>query len=818
MTRAAPEPRPVPYHRRRSRLIEAPPEQVFPWLVQMGFDRGGWYAIDRLEKLAGVGRFATGGSARTVVAELQGLAVGDRMPLSRTRWLEVAVLDAPRELTLVLPPGRLVWTWRFLLEPVEDQVEDPVVDRAVELHREGPRSAVRRTRLSIETELSMSARSAPGRALLRLLWALFDVGHGVMEHVQLRTLAQRASADVLVASGATSRRGGTEGSGSRSAPDTDTASGAPPDTGQGTIAMAADVDVLRAAARSWADGDPDPVTRAQLLALADEGDAATLEDLMDGALEFGTAGLRGKVGPGPDRMNRAVVIRTTRALVEHLLATDPRAAERGVVVGFDARLDSERFAIDAAGVIAAAGLRVHRFPTHQPTPLCAFAQRHLDAAAAIVVTASHNPPADNGYKVYVEGAAQIVPPTDTAIAEAIARVGPANEVPRISAELLDAHPDVHLLTDELTRRYLEALPAARPKVSGPDVRIAYTPLHGVGRDLVLAALGEAGYHDVHVAASQAEPDGTFPTLAFPNPEEPGALDAVLALAAEVGADLVLANDPDADRLAVAVPDGHGGFVALSGNRIGVLLAEHCLSGIGAGVELGDATPLIVSSIVSTPMVSAVAADHGARNEVTLTGFKWIAAAARGLDAQGFRLVYGFEEALGSCVGGVVADKDGISAAVAFADLARRLKGEGRAVVDLLADLHRRHGLWVSHQTSLVHEGSAGQRRIAEAMAALAQSTPRTLGGAVILEVRDFRVGVEDRPAWLGAQDLVAFTLDEGRVMIRPSGTEPKVKIYVDVRGDLGEDAGEAELAAMEVRLAERAQVLAADLATFTGLR
>jgi phosphomannomutase len=590
------------------------------------------------------------------------------------------------------------------------------------------------------------------------------------------------------------------------------------DTSSAAGSATPDLDALRAAARAWASGDPDPVTRDELLALADAGDGAVLSELMAGALEFGTAGLRGRVGPGPDRMNRAVVIRTTRALVDHLLATDPTAAQRGIVVGFDARPDSERFALDAAGVIAAAGVRVHRFPTHQPTPLCAFAQKDLDAAAAIVVTASHNPPADNGYKVYVEGAAQIVPPTDVAIARAIDRVGPAVDVARIDAATLDADPHVDVLGDDVARRYLDALPAARPTVTGPDVRIAYTPLHGVGRDLMLAALAEAGYHDVHVAPTQAEPDGAFPTLAFPNPEEPGALDAVLALAREVDADLVLANDPDADRLAVAVPDGDGGFVALSGNRIGVLLAEHCLSGLGSGVDVGDATPLVVSSIVSTPMVAAVAADHGARSEVTLTGFKWIAAAARGLEPQDFRLVYGFEEALGSCVGGVVADKDGISAGVAFADLARRLKGEGGSVLGLLGDLHRRHGLWVSHQTSLVHEGAAGQRRIAEAMAALASHTPRTLGGAVVVDVRDFRVGVDERPPWLGAHDLVAFTLDEGRVMIRPSGTEPKVKIYVDVRGDLGEAAGPAELAAMEVTLAERAAVLAEDLASFTGLR
>jgi phosphomannomutase len=802
---AVPQLRIVPYARRRARVIAAPPAQVFPWLVQMGFDRGGWYALDALEKCFGVGRFATGGSARHVVAELQDLAVGDRIPLSRRRWLEVAVLDTPRELTLVLPPGRLTWTWRFTLEPVGEH-----------------------TRLGVETLLSVAVRGAFAAGLMRAVWRLFDVGHGLMEDVQLRTLARRVPASSLVGSPGAGRDGGTSGAAARSAaaPDPDAASdtdaGSSPGmrrgTDRGTSAMTDHLERLRASARAWAAADPDPQTRDELIALADAGEVSVLSELMDGALEFGTAGLRGRVGPGPDRMNRAVVIRTTRALVDHLLATDPRAAARGVVVGFDARPDSERFALDAAGVIAAAGVTVHRFPTHQPTPLCAFAQQDLDAAAAIVVTASHNPPADNGYKVYVEGAAQIVPPTDAAIARAIDRVGPAADVARIAADVLDADPHVRVLGDDVTQRYLAALPAARPKVTGPDVRIAYTPLHGVGRDLMLAAFGEAGYHDVHVAASQAEPDGTFPTLPFPNPEEPGALDAVLALAREIEADVVLAHDPDADRLAVAVPDGRGGFVPLSGNRIGVLLAEHCLSGLGTGLDIGDATPLIVSSIVSTPMVSAVAADHGARNEVTLTGFKWIAAAARGLDAQGFRLVYGFEEALGSCVGGVVADKDGVSAAVAFADLTRRLKGEGRRVLDLLADLHRRHGLWVSHQTSLVHEGSAGQRRIAEAMAALGQSTPRVLGGAVVREVRDFRVGVEDRPSWLGAHDLVAFTLDEGRVMIRPSGTEPKVKIYVDVRGDLTDDAGEDEIAATELRLVERAEVLASELATFTGLR
>jgi phosphomannomutase len=582
-----------------------------------------------------------------------------------------------------------------------------------------------------------------------------------------------------------------------------------------------DIRTLRHRAQEWAEGDPDPVTRDELLTLVAAADVDLLADLVGGGLTFGTAGLRGRIGPGPNRMNRAVVIRTTRGLVDPLLATDPTAAERGVVVAFDARHDSERFAQDVTAVVAAAGVRVHRFLTHQPTPIGAFAQKELGAAACVVVTASHNPPDDNGYKVYVEGAAQIVPPTDAAIAAAIAAVGPASEVPRVPDDQLASDPRIRVLGDELLDRYLAAIPAARPhphpRAAATPLRIAYTPLHGVGRDMVLRALAEAGHTDVHVAPTQAEPDGAFPTVRFPNPEEPGALDAVLRLAADVDADLVLANDPDADRLAVAVPDGSGGFVPLSGNRIGVLLAEHCLSGIGRGVDLGGATPLIVSSIVSTPMVASVAQAHGARSEVTLTGFKWICAAARVLEQEGHHLVYGFEEALGSAVGGVVADKDGISAAVAFADLARGLAAEGRSVLDLLADLHRAHGLWVSHQSSVVHEGVEGARRIAEAMARIGDAPPSRIAGAEVLEVVDFRTGADQRPPWLAEHDLVAFTLAEGRVMIRPSGTEPKCKVYVDVRAMLEADATEEDLVAAERRLQVRAGELAADLIASAGL-
>jgi phosphomannomutase len=763
----------VVYRRVRGVDVAAPPTAVWPWLVQMGFDRGGWYAVDALEKAFGVGRFATGWSARRIEPSLQTLAVGDRVPLSRSRLLEVAVLEAPHELKLVLPPGPLRWTWRFLLAP-----------------RDGGSAS----HLTIETLLSLPARSGPGRAAVRLAWAAFDPGHGVMEAVQLRTIARRSAAAWLASDGPLR----------------------PPEEPRMP-------DDLRARAAAWAAGDPDPATRSELAAiLANPATTdADLTELVGSSLQFGTAGLRGRVGPGPNRMNRAVVIRTTRGLADHLLATDPTARGRGVVVGFDARRDSARFAADVCGVLAAAGFTVHRFPTHQPTPLCAFAQKDLDAAAAVVVTASHNPPDDNGYKVYVEGAAQIVPPTDAAIAAAIDAVGPAVEVPRVPADELVDHPAVRGLGGDVAARYRAALPAARPATSAAaaatPLRIAYTPLHGVGRDLLLRALADAGHTDVHVAPSQAEPDGGFPTVAFPNPEEPGALDAVLALAAEVDADLVLANDPDADRLAVAVPDGNGGFTVLTGNRIGVLLAEHCLAGRADAVRAAGRTPLVVSSIVSTPMVAAVAAAHGARSEVTLTGFKWICAAARALEPEGFELVHGFEEALGTTVGTVVADKDGISAAVAFADLARGLAAEGRGVLDLLADLQRRHGLWRSGQRSVTHVGVEGQRRIAAAMTRLGDAPPSELAGAPVRSVTDFRTGAEHRPPWLGLHDLVAFELDEGRVMVRPSGTEPKAKVYVDVRAEVAPDADAAALAATEERLAARVAELADAAVAVAGL-
>ncbi len=567
-----------------------------------------------------------------------------------------------------------------------------------------------------------------------------------------------------------------------------------------------------AAARAWARADPDPITRDQLLALADAGDEADLRERLE-PLRFGTAGLRGVVGAGPGRMNLAVVRRTTRGLADHLLAEVPEAAERGVIVGFDGRVDSERFAREAVGVLAAAGLAVRWFPTPQPTPLVAYTQKALKAAAAVVITASHNPPADNGYKVYVHGAAQIVPPTGAAIAAAIAAAGPANEI-----EVADpvTSPRIAPVEAEVVDRYLVELAAARPHAGAGEgsVRLVHTAMHGVGSPLVARALTEAGHTDLHPVTSQAEPDGAFPTVAFPNPEEPGALDAALALAREVEAELILANDPDADRLAVAVRDpstsAAGGYRVLTGNELGVLLADHLLAG-------GHAPrPLTVASIVSSPMAASVAEAHDANHEWTLTGFKWIAAAARELEREAGRsLVYGFEEALGSSVGTVVADKDGIGAAVVVADLAATLAASGRSLLDQLETLWRTHGLWVSHQHSITREGADGQAAITDAMAVLDDHRPDQLAGHPVTGVTDYRTGAERRPAWLGATDLVEFSLDDGRAMIRPSGTEPKVKIYVDLRAELTD--AEHLHSRREELLAAAAEV-ATDLARFVGLR
>ena len=571
-------------------------------------------------------------------------------------------------------------------------------------------------------------------------------------------------------------------------------------------------DAIIEAARAWISQDPDPETVAELEALIASGDHAELRERMLAPLEFGTAGLRGIVGAGLGRMNRAVVIRATRGLAEYILAknTDPRTLP--VVVGFDGRLSSRRFAEDAVGVLVAAGIPVRFFEDPAPTPLVAHAARELSANAAIVITASHNPPEYNGYKVYAANAAQIVSPVDQEISARIAAVKSAKDVPLVAGAMGGSHAKAERVSSAFFDRYLAEVDAVRPRVErDQQLCIVYTPMHGVGWRYVRQTFERSGYPNLHVVPEQAEPDGRFPTVNFPNPEEPGALDLAMKLADEQKADLILANDPDADRLAACIPTATGRFRQLTGNQVGLLLADFMLEH-----ALAAPRPLVASSIVSSPMLGAIAEARGARFEQTLTGFKWIWNAALDLEAQaGVRFAFGYEEALGYSVGRIVRDKDGISAALLLADLAAYEKTRGRGLGERLDDLYRKHGLWVSLQKSITRPGSDGLAEIEQAMQRLKDAPPETVGGVRVTRVTDFRSGAEARPRWLPATSLIALDLEGGgRVLVRPSGTEPKLKIYVDLRVPL---AASERVSAKEEEALRAAQALADDVADRVGL-
>ena len=537
-------------------------------------------------------------------------------------------------------------------------------------------------------------------------------------------------------------------------------------------------------AHEWIAGDPDPATRSELEQLVASSDTETLESRFEGTLTFGTAGIRGEVGAGPNRMNRAVVIRTTAGLATHLGRVGP-VGDRPIVVGYDARPTSRGFAEDTAGVLAAAGFPVTFFPDFAPTPLVAFAAKHLDAAAAVVVTASHNPPADNGYKVYDSNAAQIIPPTDVSIARAVDEIGFANDVPRISGVFDGTSELVTVLGDDIVDRYWEEVNRARPQPVTSSLRIVYTPMHGVGGVVLSEVFMRAGHSGLIPVPDQAIPDGTFPTVAFPNPEEPGALDLAIDLARSSQADLIVANDPDADRLAVVTPHA-GEWRALSGNEIGVLLGDFVLSH-----HPNDKTPIVINSIVSSPMLGRIADLRGARHEVTLTGFKWIVNAGLALeDAGEGRFVFGYEEALGYTIGSTVRDKDGISAALVFADLVAVLRAEDQSVIDRLEELWQEAGVWASAQHAVVLPGAEGAHVIQNAVARLASDPPSSIGAFEIESVTDYRIDGEERPFWLGEQALVELSLgSRGRVLVRPSGTEPKLKIYIDLTEAAGNAPG-----------------------------
>jgi phosphomannomutase len=571
--------------------------------------------------------------------------------------------------------------------------------------------------------------------------------------------------------------------------------------------MAVDADLLERA-RAWLAADPDPTTRHELdgvITAAEAGDPAAIDDLADrfqAELDFGTAGLRGRLGAGPNRMNLAVVTRAANGIVSWLKASgDPDVARRGVAVCFDARHRSQDFAEASAGIFAAAGIRAHVLPGPLPTPVLAFAVAHLGAAAGVMVTASHNPPQDNGYKVYDASARQIIPPVDELIAAAIEATPRACDVPRSHED----DPDIIRLGDDLVQAYVDRASAVGLAPRSRAVVAAYTAMHGVGAATLRRTFEAAGFAPVVEVEQQVEPDPDFPTVAFPNPEEPGALDLGLATARAADAQLLLANDPDADRLGAAVPDptASGGWRALRGDEIGVLLAHHLLSSGGVGPD-----DVLATTIVSSTLLSKMAAAHGVPFVETLTGFKWLGRAA---DPDG-HLGFGYEEALGFCAGGLVRDKDGITAALLLAESVAVLADEGRTVLDVLDELAVAHGVHQTAQWSVRVPGSDAMELLTTAMARLRSSPPADLAGRAVTRVDDLIDG--DPARGFVPSDVLIWHLDGGRVVVRPSGTEPKLKAYVEVVEPV---EAPSALAEARSRAVTELEALVAATAAATGL-
>ncbi|PWI20714.1 phosphomannomutase [Streptomyces sp. Act143] len=541
-------------------------------------------------------------------------------------------------------------------------------------------------------------------------------------------------------------------------------------------------DDLITTARTWLAEDPDPDTRDELGKLIEAGDVTELTARFSGTLQFGTAGLRGELGAGPMRMNRAVVIRAAAGLAAYLKKQG--STDGLVVIGYDARHKSADFARDTAAVMTGAGLKAAVLPRPLPTPVLAYAIRHLGAVAGVEVTASHNPPRDNGYKVYLGDGSQIVPPADAEIAAEIDAIVSLNDVPRPEAgwETLD---------DAVLDAYLARTDAVLAPDSPRTARTVYTAMHGVGKDVLLAAFARAGFPTPVLVAEQAEPDPDFPTVAFPNPEEPGAMDLAFAKARETAPDLIVANDPDADRCAVAVQQD-GAWRMLRGDEVGALLAAHLVRRGARGT--------FAESIVSSSLLGRIAEKAGLPYEETLTGFKWIAR------VDGLR--YGYEEALGYCVDpDGVRDKDGITAALLITELASQLKEEGRTLLGLLDDLAVEHGLHATDQLSVRVEDLSV---IADAMRRLREQPPTALAGLAVTEAEDLTRGTDRLPP----TDGLRYTLDGARVIVRPSGTEPKLKCYLEVVVPV---ATHADLPAARARATDVLETIKRDLSAAAGI-
>ncbi|WP_373959792.1 phospho-sugar mutase [Vibrio gigantis] len=530
-------------------------------------------------------------------------------------------------------------------------------------------------------------------------------------------------------------------------------------------------------AMNWLARDPDPRTREELQHLIDEGMHDELEDRFTQRLEFGTAGLRGKVGCGPNRMNRLVIQETATGLGHYLIEHVANATIRGVVVGYDGRLDSKQFAIDTASVLTALGIKVYLTSNVAATPIVAFGIEHFNAAAAVVVTASHNPPEYNGFKVYWENGAQIIPPHDAGIAAEI-DIASTKPIPLMSLSDAEAQGKLVWLTEGYYQTYRAAInqsPYVSKDIESANTTITYTAMHGVGAQMAEDLLHDSGFHKVFSVAEQREPDGNFPTVNFPNPEEKGAMDLVVNLAKSVDADIACANDPDADRFAVAVRTDDGSYKMLTGDQVGVLFAHYLLS------KPHTKNQLVGNSIVSSTLLEKVAQSHGATYFQTLTGFKWLANIGMQLEDDQNEFLFAYEEALGYTIGTQVRDKDGLSAIVVFAQLVEELKAQGRTVWDLLAQISLEHGVHTNAQRSIALDPdspSIGSK--------LRSAQPKAINGVAISVIEDlqsslrFVIGGNTEAINLPASDVLIYHLEDGsRIIVRPSGTEPKVKVYYE---------------------------------------
>lgn len=528
----------------------------------------------------------------------------------------------------------------------------------------------------------------------------------------------------------------------------------------------------------WLARDPDPKTREELQHLVDKNAQQELNDRFGSRLAFGTAGLRGKVGAGPNRMNRLVIQETATGLGHYLIEQVQDATSRGVVIGYDGRPDSKQFAHDTASVLTALGIKVYLTHKVAATPIVAFGVRTLNAAAAVVVTASHNPPEYNGFKVYWENGAQIIPPHDSGIA---AEIDQATTKPLPLMSLDDAKQQGLLvwLEDDYYQSYRQTMNenALLTPDSSTDISIVYTAMHGVGADMAETLLADAGFKKVASVTEQREPDGTFPTVNFPNPEEAGAMDMVMALGKSVDADIACANDPDADRFAVAVKSSDGEYQMLTGDQVGSLFGDYLLE--------QQPNSLVGNTIVSSRLLSSIAKAHGAEYYQTLTGFKWLTNIAMEKETAQNPFLFAYEEALGYTVGNKVWDKDGLSAIVAFAQLTGKLKAEGKTVWDKLEALYRQHGFYFNAQRSIALDPKSPP--IGDKLRA---APPKDIAGKKVVITEDLKTSVRtyddgsEQAIDLPSSDVLIYHLeDQSRVIVRPSGTEPKLKCYYEVISD-----------------------------------